>query len=137
MVRRAVATAFVVLAVAGCGNTHKSDADPARNADACRAFNDSLTLVRPAMKPPRAALAVQTAVNDDAPKVDAAAQLAYDATRTDMQRTAAALRLWGGKQQDFMQPGFSDDDQASAVRNAAGKVAADCKDAGVTVAGVG
>jgi hypothetical protein len=35
-----------------------------------------------------------------------------------------------------MQPGFSDDDQASAVRNTAGKVAADCKAAGVTVASV-
>jgi hypothetical protein len=137
MVTRAVATAFVVLAAAGCGNTHKSAADPARNADACRAYNDALILVRAAMKPPRAALAVQTAVADASPKVDAAAQLAYDTTRADMQRSAAALRLWGGKQQDYMQPGFSDNDQASAVRNTAGKVTADCKEAAVTVTSVG
>jgi hypothetical protein len=125
-----------VLTFAGCGGNDDS-ADAARNADACRAYNDALTLVRAAMKPPRASLAVETAVADASPKVDAAGQLAYDTTRADMQRSAAALRLWGGKQQDYMQPGFSDDDQASAVRNAAGKVAADCKEAGVTVASVG
>lgn len=142
--KRLLLIVIAVAVTAGCGGGHQDggsspspSGNPQLNADACRAFNDSLALTRQAIRSPRASLAVQTATTDEAPKVDQAAQLADGDTQRHMQRAAAALRLWGQKQQQASQRGFSDDEQVTAVRNAAALVAADCRNAGVTVQLVG
>jgi hypothetical protein len=131
-----------VFLLTGCGGSEKSAAtaattaaaDAAVNADACRAFDRSLVLTRQAASTePRAYLLAQVAAADEAPKLDQAAQLAYGETRQRIERTAAALRLWGARQQDGGQPGFDDTAELAAVRNAAALVIASCGRAGVAV----
>jgi phage tail sheath gpL-like len=103
------------------------------NAAACRAFDDGIRQLTELNAGARTPIAVGVAAETAHGKVTTASQMAAGPTAAEMTRAAAAIKLLQDKQKDFLQDGFTDEQEVSAVRAAVTGVARVCAGSGVTL----